>query len=283
MRIARYLALGVMAAGAAWGQVIIQPRQITAPLAAPAAPPSQQAPPSPKVAPSKQAEAPSAKHTESKAAPKAAEKPAAKPGASHTAASTASKPAAADEQSATKKATPAKSPEASKSAAKPKPEAGAKAAQVKSPMKPKMSSRPAPPVRPVAQKAAAKPAAKPAAAAAQAPVQAAARPPRARRDPFISPIVEARPESGPNCETGKKCLAVNQITLRGVVKSQEGMIAVVENRRNVTYFLRENDPVFNGYVVKITGDSVIFRENTLDSMGRVGTRDVTLKVNAPVV
>ncbi len=145
-------------------------------------------------------------------------------------------------------------------------------------MTPKMASRPAPPPKPVVQKAAA-----PAPKAAGAPEQAEVRRPRSRRDPFVSPIVEARPESGPSCETGKKCLAVNQITLRGIVKSQEGMIAVVENRRRVTYFLRENDPVFNGYVVKITGDSVIFRENTLDSMGRVGTRDVTLKVNAPVV
>ncbi len=270
MRITRYLSLVVMAAAAAWGQVNIQPRQITAPLTGPAAPPSQQ------VAPSSKPEAPAGKHAASRPAAKAATKP-----AGHTSASTpaaASKPAASAKAPApAKMAAPAKAPAPAKTAAKPKPASPAKTAQTKSPMKPKMAARPAPPVRPVVQKAAA-PAPKPAAA----PEQAAARP-RARRDPFVSPIVEARPESGPTCETGKKCLAVNQITLRGIVKSQEGMIAVVENRRRVTYFLRENDPVFNGYVVKITGDAVIFRENTLDSMGRVGTRDVTLKVNAPAV
>ena len=38
------------------------------------------------------------------------------------------------------------------------------------------------------------------------------------------------------------------------------MIAVVVNSLNKAYFLRENDPVFNGFVVKITGDSIIFKE-----------------------
>jgi hypothetical protein len=106
-----------------------------------------------------------------------------------------------------------------------------------------------------------------------------------RRDPFVSPIVRAEAVKGAPCEgVGKKCLAADQVVLRGVVRSPAGMIAVVESTaRKISYFLRENDPVFNGYVVKITADSVTFRESTNDSLGRTGTRDIVKRVSAPAV
>ena len=56
------------------------------------------------------------------------------------------------------------------------------------------------------------------------------------------------------------------------------MIAVVDTNANRAYFLRENDAVYNGVVSKITPDSVTFRENTLDSAGKVATRDVVLRL-----
>jgi Tfp pilus assembly protein PilP len=104
-----------------------------------------------------------------------------------------------------------------------------------------------------------------------------------RRDPFVSPIVRATSGPGPVCETGKRCLIVDQIVLKGIVKSPNGFIAVVENAMKRAYFLRENDPVFNGSVAKITGDSVVFRESTTDKLGKQSTREVVKKVNAPVV
>jgi hypothetical protein len=103
-----------------------------------------------------------------------------------------------------------------------------------------------------------------------------------KRDPFVSPIVRAS-AGGPVCETGKRCLMVDQIQLKGIVKSPSGFIAVVENPLKRAYFLRENDPVFNGSVIKITGDTVVFREATTDKLGKQGMREVVKKVNAPVV
>ncbi len=105
-----------------------------------------------------------------------------------------------------------------------------------------------------------------------------------KRDPFVNPVV-ARMNGGPNaaCSAGKRCLVINEMVLRGIVKSQNGMIAVVENLARKAYFLRENDPVFDGYVVKITGDTVIFKENVLDYVGRPSTREVVKRVNAPAV
>jgi Tfp pilus assembly protein PilP len=101
-----------------------------------------------------------------------------------------------------------------------------------------------------------------------------------KRDPFFSPVVQA---NGSGCSTGKKCLEIGQINLRGVVKSESGFIAVVTNTLNKAYFLRENDPVFNGYVVKITGDSVVFQETVQDKLGKTFTREVVKKIFTPAV
>jgi hypothetical protein len=103
-----------------------------------------------------------------------------------------------------------------------------------------------------------------------------------RRDPFISPVV-SRSMLGSGCSAGKKCLSIGQIDLKGVVKSDAGMIAVVVNALNKAYFLRENDPVFNGYVVKITGDSIVFKETVQDRLGKPFTREVTKKITTPAV
>jgi Tfp pilus assembly protein PilP len=102
-----------------------------------------------------------------------------------------------------------------------------------------------------------------------------------KRDPFFSPVVQQPTGSG--CSTGKKCLEIGQINLRGVVKSEGGFIAVVTNTLNKAYFLHENDPVFNGYVMRITGDSVVFEETVQDKLGKPFTREVVKKINTPAV
>jgi len=102
-----------------------------------------------------------------------------------------------------------------------------------------------------------------------------------KRDPFFSPVVQQQGGSG--CSTGKKCLEIGNINLRGVVKSDAGFIAVVTNSMNKAYFLRENDPVFNGYVVKITGDSVVFQETLQDKLGKPFTREVVKRIFTPAV
>jgi Tfp pilus assembly protein PilP len=102
-----------------------------------------------------------------------------------------------------------------------------------------------------------------------------------KRDPFFSPVVQQ--VSGSGCSTGKKCLEIGQINVRGVVKADTGFIAVVTNSLNKAYFLHENDPVFNGYVMRITGDSVVFQETVQDKMGKPVTREVTKRIVTPAV
>ena len=215
---------------------------------------AQTAPPSQKVAPD------SAKPAAAKPAPKLAGTPV-KP-----AATPPPKPAATPAKPVAAQAKPAVAP-AKPVAAQAKPAA--------------------PPAKPVAAQAKPANAPKPAAkktetkAAAKAPVKQANT--MNKRDPFISPVREGGP-NGPDCNVGKKCLAIDTIQLRGIVRAPSGAIAVVESStRRITYFLRENDPVFNGYVMKITADTVTFRENVVDRFGRQGTRDIPKRVSAPPV
>jgi Tfp pilus assembly protein PilP len=127
-------------------------------------------------------------------------------------------------------------------------------------------------------------------AAAASVIGEAPKPPQAdekkwamngKRDPFFSPVVQQPTGSG--CSTGKKCLEIGQINLRGVVKSEGGFIAVVTNTLNKAYFLHENDPVFNGYVMRITGDSVVFEETVQDKLGKPFTREVVKRISTPAV
>lgn len=99
-----------------------------------------------------------------------------------------------------------------------------------------------------------------------------------RRDPFLS-IVMSR--EGPACAgAGKKCIAIDQVTLQGVVRAPSGSIAVVSSGARKTYFLRENDPVYNGVVVKISPDSIVFRETVMDRLGKTSQREVVKKIQS---
>lgn len=105
---------------------------------------------------------------------------------------------------------------------------------------------------------------------------------RGKRDPFVS-VIRTQSPAGPSCATGKKCLVIGDILLKGIVRSQTGMIAVVENGARKTYFLHENDPVFNGQVTKIEPDAIVFRETVVDKLGRQSMREVVKRILKPSI
>lgn len=99
-----------------------------------------------------------------------------------------------------------------------------------------------------------------------------------KRDPFVS-IIGSGPGEPPVCTTGKKCLMIQQLVVRGVAKNGNNMLALVENPQRRSYFLRVNEPVFNGEVIAITKDAVVFREKSVDRTGRVHMREVVKRVD----
>jgi len=107
-----------------------------------------------------------------------------------------------------------------------------------------------------------------------------------RRDPFKSPMA---PGSGSHAAAGGvsgalpagiRGLVISELRVEGIIRqeSANNMIAVVTNYTKRAYFLRVNDTVYNGVVSKITPEAVYFKENTLDSSGRVATHEVAIKL-----
>jgi Tfp pilus assembly protein PilP len=162
-------------------------------------------------------------------------------------------------------------------------------------------AKPAPPdtTKPAPQtaKPAAKPAMKPAAkATARPPVKlvkkvekpadtgAPAAPEsevhQARRDPFESLVNRQKDQANMALKLppGKAGLQVSTLRLDGIVKSPNGMIAVVSNPQARTYFLREGDHLFDGSVEKISMDGVSFHEEGKDAFGKPMERQVNKRI-----
>ena len=142
---------------------------------------------------------------------------------------------------------------------------------------------PAPPTKPASKpakpatkssgkKTAASPGTKPAGAEGEIKV--------ARRDPFESLVgrEKAQAEAAKNLPPGKAGLLVASLRLDGIVRSPNGMIAVVTNPQARTYFLREGDQLYDGRVEKIAMDGVSSHEVGKDAFGKPVERQVNKRI-----
>jgi hypothetical protein len=189
----------------------------------------------------------------------------------------AAKPA----QQGAKPATPA-APKPAAPAAKPAP-----AAKKPAPPPAKAASKPAgqtaakasapaakasPKKKPAAKKAVEKPS-----TPGTAPAAAESEIKQARRDPFES-LVGRQNKAPANLPPGKLGLQVSTLRLDGIVRSPNGMIAVVSNPQARTYFLREGDRLYDGSVEKISMDGVSFHEEGKDAFGKPVEHQVNKRI-----
>ena len=96
-----------------------------------------------------------------------------------------------------------------------------------------------------------------------------------RRDPFVSLL--ARGTDLPNARErpdGISGLSVNEVALRGVVQSGDGFLAVLEAPDNKTYIVRVASQLFDGVVVDISEEEIVFRQEVNDPLSLVSSRDV---------
>jgi len=184
---------------------------------------------------------------------------------------------------------------AAPAASKPAPQAAKPAAQAAKPAP--AATKPAPRAAKPASKPANKTAAKPAAKAkgkptgkraakkavekpsipGTAPAAAESEIKQARRDPFES-LVGRQNKAPANLPPGKLGLQVSTLRLDGIVRSPNGMIAVVSNPQARTYFLREGDRLYDGSVEKISMDGVSFHEEGKDAFGKPVEHQVNKRI-----
>jgi len=98
-----------------------------------------------------------------------------------------------------------------------------------------------------------------------------------KRDPFV-PLVNDKKASGPPLPPGKAGLVIATVRVDGTVKAASGMLAVVTNPDQRTYFIREGDRLYDGDVEKIGLDGVTFKENSKDAFGKPVERLVTKRI-----
>ncbi len=183
----------------------------------------------------------------------------------------AAKPAPASNQAPAKPAPPTAQKPADKQAAKAAPAPAAKPA-------PKKESKPA-----QATAKAAKPAAKKSTQSAKKASSTPGAPSveevkLVRRDPFESLIGRNQKQASGPAIAGKPGLVISSLRLDGTVRAPNGMIAVVTNPQQRTYFLREGDQLYDGRVEKITMDGVTFHEVGKDAFGKSVERQVSKKI-----
>jgi hypothetical protein len=158
---------------------------------------------------------------------------------------------------------------------KPAP-AGQAASAKPAPAKPQSAGRPAPKKSGATKPKSSTPAAK--TVSEKRPAESEVR--ISRRDPFESLVgrQQAQDALAKNLPPGKAGLQVGTLRLDGIVRAPNGMIAVVANPQQRTYFLREGDKLYDGTVEKISMEGVTFHEEGKDAFGKPVERQVNKRL-----
>jgi Tfp pilus assembly protein PilP len=69
-------------------------------------------------------------------------------------------------------------------------------------------------------------------------------------------------------------LGINEVALRGVVLSGGAYLAVLEAPDNKSYIVRTSDRLFDGAVMEITADAIVFLQEVSDPLSLVTEREV---------
>jgi Tfp pilus assembly protein PilP len=101
--------------------------------------------------------------------------------------------------------------------------------------------------------------------------------PQGRRDPFVSLLGRGgdAPETSGTRPPGLPGLLINEVTLKGVLKSTKGdFLALLQAPDARTYIVRAGDKVMDGKVKAISQDAVVFSQDVNDPLSLVKQREV---------
>lgn len=95
-----------------------------------------------------------------------------------------------------------------------------------------------------------------------------------RRDPFVSLDRASDPKGSARGKSGLSMLTINEATVKGVVKSQGRLVAMVQSPDNKTYIVRPNDRLLDGAVRAVTPEAVVFVQHVNDPLSLVKQREI---------
>jgi Tfp pilus assembly protein PilP len=103
-----------------------------------------------------------------------------------------------------------------------------------------------------------------------------------RRDPFVSLLNRGdvmRP-NGAIRPAGLQGLMVNEIVVKGILKTTTGFIAVIQGADNRGYIVKQGDRLLDGSIKSIAQDAVVFSEDVNDPLSTVKQREVRKSIRA---
>jgi len=100
--------------------------------------------------------------------------------------------------------------------------------------------------------------------------------PAGRRDPFVSLIKGLQGEGATSRgkKAGLEAFLIQEVALKGIVKTPEGFVAMLLGTDGKSYFPRVGARLFDGQIVAIDQSSVTFRQEVTDPLSPVRTRDL---------
>ena len=110
------------------------------------------------------------------------------------------------------------------------------------------------------------------------PVESFTYNPEGRRDPFVSLLAGKTGErrsghTGPEGQ-GLAGLGTDEVSVRGVLQSASGYVAMVQGPDNKTYVVRQNDKLFDGVVKAITAQGLVILQDVNDPLSLVKQKEV---------
>jgi len=106
--------------------------------------------------------------------------------------------------------------------------------------------------------------------------------PAGRRDPFRSLLVRADKGAPGQRPPGLPGIAIDDIVLQGLWRTRAGYVAQIRGTDNKSHLLRAGDQLFDGEVLRIGPNEVIFRQNLNDPQSVKPFRDITKQLNATI-
>ena len=110
--------------------------------------------------------------------------------------------------------------------------------------------------------------------AAPAPVETFTYEPGRRRDPFVSLLTRSERRGSSPTGEGLTSLAVDDLSVRGIVATSTGYIAMVKSPNGKTFLVRPNDRLLDGTVKTITAQGLVILQDVSDPLSLVKQREV---------
>jgi type IV pilus assembly protein PilP len=98
--------------------------------------------------------------------------------------------------------------------------------------------------------------------------------PAGRRDPFMNLLGSGANQPTSRKGEGPSGIAVAEISVRGVLQSRNGLIAMVQGPDNKTYIVHQGDKLLDGSIKTITTQGLIIEQDVNDPLSVVKQREV---------